>query len=312
MQSKSFYKLLEYLKEQKSEEIELTTEQVENIIQEDFPASARNHSAWWKSSGPDDHYHIYILNSESWFAKPNASTNITKVLFTKNNNYKKNESNKKRVTKTRKQQKRDDIPTPCPDEVNKYLEKWNNLGAYVIQEEALDDLFMKTYPKNTDIKQVIIKASALNDFYSTNIFKIYPVAQRIIELRIDERLEKNDINLVNDIANVKVSEQTDSTKEKYINFYSFATKYCSRHKPTEYPIFDSYVEKMLKYYRDIDNKISFNNSELKKYNRYKEILLDFRQKYNLESFNLKQIDKYLWQLGKEKFPNNYKKKKKDE
>lgn len=32
------------------------------------------------------------------------------------------------------------------------------------------------------------------------------------------------------------------------------------------------------------------------------ILLDFQKNYGLEDFNLKQIDKYLWQLGKEKFP----------
>ena len=39
-------------------------------------------------------------------------------------------------------------------------------------------------------------------------------------------------------------------------------------------------------------------------------LLDFQKKYGLEDFNLKQIDKYLWQLGKEKFSKNYGKGKK--
>ena len=67
------------------------------------------------------------------------------------------------------------IILPSPEEVQKYLLKWDNLGNYVVQEEALDDLFMKTYPNNTDIKQVIIKVSALNDFYSTNIFKVFKV-----------------------------------------------------------------------------------------------------------------------------------------
>ena len=125
------------------------------------------------------------------------------------------------------------IISPSPEEVQEYLLKWDNLGNYVVQEEALDDLFMKTYPNNTDIKQVIIKVSALNDFYSTNIFKVFNVAKHIIDLNIDERLAINDVTLVNDIAKVQVSD------DKCVNFYSFATKYCSRHKPTEYPIFDN-------------------------------------------------------------------------
>lgn len=85
------------------------------------------------------------------------------------------------------------IIPPSPDEVQKYLLKWDNLGSYVVQEEAFDGLFMKTYPNNTDIKQVIIKVSTLNDFYSTNIIKVFNVAKHIIDLNIDERLAINDV-----------------------------------------------------------------------------------------------------------------------
>lgn len=31
------------------------------------------------------------------------------------------------------------IIPPSPDEVQKYLLKWDNLGSYVVQEEALND-----------------------------------------------------------------------------------------------------------------------------------------------------------------------------
>lgn len=37
----------------------------------------------------------------------------------------------------------------------------------------------------------------------------------------------------------------------------------------------------------------------------KKVLIEFRRYYGLEQFNLKEIDKYLWLLGKEKFPKNY-------
>lgn len=304
MESKSFNKLVDFLDSQNYSEISLSLDEIENVIKESLPPSSKTHSAWWYSTGPKDHPAAYILQTSNWYARPTPSKNFNKILFTKENKNP-NEPIKTKSVHIKKSKIREDIISPNPDEVNKYLDKWNNLGSYVIQEEALDDLFLKTYPRNNDIKQVIIKVSALNDFYSTNIFKVYPVAKNIIDLNIDERLEKNDITLVNDIANVKVLEQTENSDEKYINFYSFATKYCSRHKPTEYPIFDSYVEKLLQYFRNAEQTISFRNEELKDYKRYKEILLDFRKVYGLEAFNLKQIDKYLWQLGKEKFPKKY-------
>ena len=191
-----------------------------------------------------------------------------------------------------------EIITPCKTEVQKYLDKWDNLGNYVIQEEALDKLYRETYPKNNEIYEIIIKASALNDFYSTNIFSIYPVAKHILDLNIDKSLKESDPNLVNDIARVKI-------KGKDKNFYSFATKYCSRHKPKDYPIYDYFVDKLLRYFRDRDHFATFKNGDLKDYCKYKEILITFRLFYNLTEFDLKQIDKYLWQLGKEKFPRKY-------
>ena len=92
-----------------------------------------------------------------------------------------------------------EIITPCKEEVQRYLDKWDNLGNYVIQEEALDKLYRETYPKNNEIHEIIIKASALNDFYSTNIFSIYPVAKHILDLNIDESLKESDPNLLNEL-----------------------------------------------------------------------------------------------------------------
>jgi hypothetical protein len=137
----------------------------------------------------------------------------------------------------------------------------------------------------------------LNDFYSTNIFKIFPVAKRILSLHIDERLQSGDVTLVDDIKEVEISGKT-------LNFYSFATKYCSHHRPLDYPIYDSYVDEVLRYYRKKDGFAAFRNEELKNYTRFKSILKEFRSYYHLESYNLKELDKYLWQLGKAYF-NKY-------
>lgn len=190
------------------------------------------------------------------------------------------------------------IPNPCQEEVIKYLNKWDSLENYVLQESALDKLFFKTYPNNTDIDDILIKASSLNDFYSTNIFSIFSVAKHILELNIDNRLRENDESLVNDIANVKING-----KEK--RFYSFATKYCSHHNPINFPIYDSYVEKILLYFNKKDNFAKFKKEDLKDYSNFKDVLVKFKQFYNIDSYNLKDIDRYIWQLGKEYFPNKY-------
>ena len=94
------------------------------------------------------------------------------------------------------------------------------------------------------------------------------------------------------------------------NFYSFATKYCSRHCPDDYPIYDSFVGKMLMHFKRVDGFSIFNKEDLKDYSRYKQILQDFQSFYSLDSFTLKKLDVYLWQAGKAYFPKIYKKKSK--
>jgi len=191
------------------------------------------------------------------------------------------------------------IEDPTKTKIEEYLNKWDTLENYVLQESSLKKLFNLTYPKNDDMDDVLIKVCSLNDFYSTNIFSPFKVAKHIVELKIDERLNNDDLKLVNEIAAVRVNGN------KEINFYSFATKYCSHHKPTIYPIFDSYVEKLLMYFKKKDKFAIFSKNDLKYYPSYKEILLKFRNFYNLNDFNLKEIDKYLWQAGKDYFPRKY-------
>ena len=204
------------------------------------------------------------------------------------------------VPECNKRRKADpDIPRPSCSEARFYIERWESLENYRLQENALNKLFLIVYPKNVDLDDVLIKVSALNDFYSTNIFSPLQVARHIVALGIDKRLQAADSTLVNDLSAVKME------KGLVKNFYSFATKYCSHHRPLEYPIYDSYVERLLRYFRDVDGFAKFENSALRGYASFKDILLQFRQFYQLEQFNLKEIDKYLWQLGKLKFPKNY-------
>ena len=190
------------------------------------------------------------------------------------------------------------IERPCKDQVLYYLHAWDEQENYVLQEHALDKLFFETYPNNTDINDILIKASSLNDFYSTNIFSIFAVAKHILELDIDKRLQEGDASLVDDIADMTIGG-------KKRRFYSFASKYCSHHKPTLFPIYDSFVDRVLRYFRKQDGFYDFNDEDLKNYPRFICVLDAFQEFYGLDEFNKKDLDRYLWQLGKRYFPRTY-------
>lgn len=178
---------------------------------------------------------------------------------------------------------------PSVEDAEWFLDYWQNLPSYSNQEKALDKLFMDICKHNDSIDDILIKCSSLNDFYSTNIFDIFTVAQHILSLHIDERLEKHDLSLVNDIADVDEIGKV---------FYSFATKYCSHHQPEYYAIYDNYVEKVLVSLNNRDHFASFKREHLKIYETYMRVIKAFQQRYGLMKYTIKQLDQYLWQLGK--------------
>lgn len=186
---------------------------------------------------------------------------------------------------------------PSVKDAEWFLNYWKELPSYSNQESALDKLFMVLCPKNDNIEDILIKCSSLNDFYSTNIFDIHTVAQHILSLNIDERLVRGDKSLVDEIAHVEVNG-----KDHF--FYSFATKYCSHHQPEEYAIYDSYVEQVLISTNKREPFSNFKRDDLKDYVTYMSVIRAFQQKFGLMNYTIKQLDQYLWQLGKWYY-NNY-------
>ena len=57
-------------------------------------------------------------------------------------------------------------------------------------------MFFGDFKDNTSIENILIKCSVLNDFYSTNIFKVYPVAVHILDLDIDDRLNRHELMIL--------------------------------------------------------------------------------------------------------------------
>lgn len=188
------------------------------------------------------------------------------------------------------------IPRPSCEELEKYLERWRLNPELFVPELVLNKLFTHQHPLNQDIEEIVLKVAALNTIYSTQIFSVYPIAKRILSLQIDERLRAGDESLVQEIMSVDYMG-----KIRHINHYSFASKYCSFHNPEAYPIFDSYVEKVLLYYQKKDGFYSFSKEDLKDYGKFKHAIYAFRDYYGLNHYTVKQLDQFLWQFGKDYF-----------
>lgn len=194
---------------------------------------------------------------------------------------------------------------PSLAEAEKYLNVWDGLPNYTAHEEALKKLFrgeQSPFKRNDDLSNVIIKASALNDFYSTNIYRIFEVSQKIVSIKdFDERLIAGDHTLVGDFQTITFVDKIRG-EERSITNYSFATKYCSHHQPEKFPIYDSYVEKVLVALRGIYPEVlKFKTSGLRDYTCFTKQLNIIRGHFGLEMLSYKELDRYLWQLGKRYF-----------
>lgn len=179
--------------------------------------------------------------------------------------------------------------------VEQYLDEWTTLDKYVMQERCVNLLFQELCPSNSQLVEVLLKVSALNDFYSTNIYDTHSVARHIHSLQADDSLAKNELELVNRMASVNFNG-------KVRRVYSFASKYCSHHAPDTYPIYDSYVDKMLWHFRKQDHFSTFKRSDMKDFPSFVGIIDQFRNYYSLGRFSRKQIDIFLWLAGKKHFP----------
>lgn len=84
-----------------------------------------------------------------------------------------------------------------------------------------------------------------------------------------------------------------------------ATKYCSHHNLVNNPIYDIYVEKVLMELNKRDGFSDSKRKDLKDFQKFKCIVIDFREHYKLEEFNLKDIGRYICQLGKEFYTRKY-------
>jgi hypothetical protein len=178
--------------------------------------------------------------------------------------------------------------------INKYKEEFDKNNKH---SENLINCLISNYPENNKVEIVLLKVITINSLYSTNIYNGIKIAEHIKNIsNFDNRIQEGDENLINDIAMGHGIKTKKKSKEYY--FYSFATKYCSIHNNNCYPIYDNILSRLLKKYKEEKIVEDFNNSNLIIFSEYKKILTKLKNKYNLDNFSFRDIDKALWQYGK--------------
>ena len=183
------------------------------------------------------------------------------------------------------------------------------------------------------LQAVLLRVVVLDSFYSTNLakFGIYEVAKHITKLEQKDQIHQKIRNanpqnynelkdIVKQIAKCNL-EKTIKDKVIIINPYSFATKYCFHHNQNAFRIYDSFVREVLVFFNngksDTSNKFAdipselvgtnfygkkLTNKELKDYDTYNTFLQaidEFAKHYGLENENTRDLDHFLWILGKE-------------
>jgi len=181
-----------------------------------------------------------------------------------------------------------------------YAEKFKADERYYPADLALTKLIAR-FPSNEDLEDILLKVTSINRLYSTSVYDVNKMARHILSLRLDERLAKGDLLLIEAIARGHEIRSKKNYSEVY--FYSFATKYCNWHNQKAYPIYDSFVEKLLCAYQKKDRFSDFTKDELRNYVAFNRVVGDFIKKYSLtECSNMKYLDKFLWKYGQEFFP----------
>lgn len=166
--------------------------------------------------------------------------------------------------------------------------KFNNEQELV--ESSLSDLFHQ-YPENTELRHILLKVIAVNALYRTSIYAVEEVAleiQRNVPC-LDQALRQGQVEVVEKLALVNLGGKTR-------NLYSFASKFCSWHQPTLFPIYDSRVERYLWTLQKQQpfTQVLHRHEDLWSYPNFYKIIQDFRVEFGLDQFSFKEIDKFLY------------------
>lgn len=156
---------------------------------------------------------------------------------------------------------KEELKTPTDELIDKYAEKAKTIPRYALGDKALSKL-KRDCSSSTNFEDVWLKVIVINYLYGAGVIDTFKMAQHIHRNSdsVDKKLSSGDHGLVDDIRQghgIRRKNKKTGKEGKEIDFYSFATKYCSEHKPSVFPIFDSKVRGMLFKYKERDGFATF-------------------------------------------------------
>ena len=163
---------------------------------------------------------------------------------------------------------------------------------------------LKRFPQNTERELIAMKVSLIDLTNSTNIgrhinkISLSELVELILSIRdFDVRLAQGDPELVNQISRCNGK----------VNFFSFASKYCTYHnvdvyERDDYSIFDSVVKDALPYYIPKLTKTTVNDwRKTYNYAAFNNCIEKLLDQNNIHiPFRRRKFDHFLWYANRKK------------
>lgn len=181
------------------------------------------------------------------------------------------------------------LQKPTPEAVRLACTQYDR--EHALTEQSLDEL-VRQYPRNGDLRHVLLKVVAVNSLCHTHIFDVEAVARHIHDdvPELDAMMKAGSPDAVHQIAKLAIHGRN-------YNLYSFATKYCARHNPAAYAVYDLRIEHYLCTLRSAHGFGSFNHTDLCDYPKYLRILDSLRESFGLGKFSYAEIGRFLLLQG---------------
>src|SRR5688572_17339679 len=151
--------------------------------------------------------------------------------------------------------------------LKKYLEIFANQEMYFVNDIKNLELFQKI-PSNNNVEDIRTKVSAINDSDIIKHTLQENVIAHIFNLKIDDKLKKGDLSLVESIATFQANGQS-------FHLLHFASVYCNFHKPDVFPIYsDQYHDFYKRYIKE--NNLPLDPEKITTYGVFSKALNDLK------------------------------------
>ena len=170
--------------------------------------------------------------------------------------------------------------------LKKYLDIFKDQEMYFVNDIRNLELFAKT-SGNSNQDDVRMKVSALNDSDVRTLSIEEDMVRHIVALNIDDRLNRNDMTVVENIANI-------SAHGKNHHLLHFASVYCNYHKPDVFPIYSEQYHDFYKKYIT-EYKLPLDTEKLNTYPVFSKALNDLVQRLGLTGkMSYLHLRKFAW------------------